>query len=472
MEMQPTPHILPGSPEATAALQRFKAYATSHTLLAEVDKQISRAIHEPAGFAFVLLYGPSGVGKTTLIRQLEHRAGVVRDPAFPGFAGGLRHPHPFAPVPLLLLETRPPDGATFNRAEYYQVALKQLGEYPYDPSWEQKKGRGKDATFNDSAELRQIYEAALQRRGVRTIILDEAQHLLKLASGVKLIDQLDWLKSMTNTTGVLHILTGTYELLPLRNLNGQAARRGLEIHFPRYQFQHEPDQRAFQRTLLTLLQQIPLKVEIKPLVDQWSYFYERCIGCIGVLKDWLVRALAASLAAGQSELLLECIQECALPIAQCESMALEAAAGEQEVHYTASRQQHLWALLGMKMDQDMIQRQVQPISGEDVQSLPDFAPTRQKSRVGEQQPVRLEVGEPQDNGGTENCPFSGTVVELQSAQIRATGVEKLQCPTCGAARKATIRGELVIYSPHTPLRITRANKGPLWIRQGTTWTKR
>ncbi|WP_207229396.1 hypothetical protein [Ktedonosporobacter rubrisoli] len=62
--------------------------------------------------------------------------------------GGPRHPHPFAPVPLLLLETRPPDGATFNRAEYYQVALKQLGEYPYGPCWEQKKGRGKDAKFN------------------------------------------------------------------------------------------------------------------------------------------------------------------------------------------------------------------------------------------------------------------------------------------------------------------------------------
>lgn len=106
-------------------------------------------------------------------------------------------------------------------------------------------------------------------------------------------------------------LLSTYELLPLRNLNGQAARRGLEIHFPRYQFQHEPDQLAFQRTLLTLLQQIPLKVEIKPLANEWPYFYEGSIGCIGVLKDWLVRALAASLAAGQSELLLERIQECA-----------------------------------------------------------------------------------------------------------------------------------------------------------------
>lgn len=79
------------------------------------------------------------------------------------------------------VETRPPDGSTFNRAEYYQVALKQLGEYPYEHAWEQKKGREKEAKFNDSPELRQVYEASLQRRGVRTIILDEAQHLLKLS---------------------------------------------------------------------------------------------------------------------------------------------------------------------------------------------------------------------------------------------------------------------------------------------------
>lgn len=148
---------------------------------------------------------------------------------------------------------------------------------------------------------------------------------------------------MTNTTGVLHILTGTYELLTLRKLNGQTARRGLEIHFPRYQFQHEPDQRDFQRALLTLLQQVPLRVEVEPLVQQWPYFYERSIGCIGVLKDCLMSSLADT----HSSLLFERIQECALPIAQCESMAMEAASGEQELHYTASHRQHLWTLLGM-----------------------------------------------------------------------------------------------------------------------------
>src|SRR5205823_8269541 len=125
------------------------------------------------------------------------------------------------------------------------------------------------------------------------------------------------------------------------------ARRGLEIHFPRYQFQHEPDQRAFQGVLLTLLQQVPLSVDREALLQQWPYFYERSIGCVGVLKDWLVRAVAATLADGQSVLTLARLQEHALPEAQCESMAMEAAAGEQELHYTASRREHLWNLLGM-----------------------------------------------------------------------------------------------------------------------------
>jgi hypothetical protein len=58
----------------------------------------------------------------------------------------------------------------------------------------------------------------------------------------------------------------------------------------------------------------------------------------------------------------------------------------------ASCQQHLWALLGMKMGEDMIHEPVQAIPEEHVQPLPDEATTRQKSRVGEQQPVRASGG--------------------------------------------------------------------------------
>jgi len=71
----------------------------------------------------------------------------------------------------------------------------------------------------------------MAQRGVHAVIVDEGQHLVKVSSGAKLLDQLDWIKSMTNMTGVVHVLVGTYDLLDFRNLNGQAARRGHDIHF-------------------------------------------------------------------------------------------------------------------------------------------------------------------------------------------------------------------------------------------------
>ncbi len=172
--------------------------------------------------------------------------------ASPGYPTSYGNGHS-APVPLLLLETRPPDGGAFNRADYYRTAGKLLGEPFYqrrllvdvdtEQTWEKKgRSRSKATQFHDSPELRHALEEAMTRRGVRAVILDEAQHLLKVgrgSSGGKLLDQLDWLKSMTNVTGVLHILIGTYELLNFRNLSGQASRRGLDLHFPRLQSQRQ-----------------------------------------------------------------------------------------------------------------------------------------------------------------------------------------------------------------------------------------
>lgn len=264
--------------ELTSKLTHFKEYAVSHPQLLQVDKVLMQAIQEPAGFAHVLIYGPSGVGKTTMIRQISRRLNEIL-PAIatdrPSYSNGGS-----APVPLLLLETRPPDGGAFNRADYYRTALKLLGEPFYerrllvDIDTEQtieKKGRGrsKATQFNDSPELRHALEAAMSKRGVRAVILDEAQHLMKIgsgASGGKLLDQLDWIKSMTNVTGVLHILIGTYELLNFRNLSGQASRRGLDLHFPRYLFQHEQDRQDFQGVLLALLKQVPLTTDISTTV--------------------------------------------------------------------------------------------------------------------------------------------------------------------------------------------------------------
>src|SRR5215468_1686308 len=88
-----------------------------------------------------------------------------------------------------------------NTIGYYRTALKTLGE-PFferrvlvdieaEPTWE-KKGR-KAARFQDSGELRQALEDALRRYGVRAVVIDEAQHLMKVGTGAKLLDQFEFI---------------------------------------------------------------------------------------------------------------------------------------------------------------------------------------------------------------------------------------------------------------------------------------
>jgi Cdc6-like AAA superfamily ATPase len=104
------------SAQAQSLLNNFKDYAVSHTKLAQIDKMLMRAVYEPAGFAHVLVYGPSGVGKTTMMNQITRRLNEESPKLY-----GLRNKSGdnSSSMPLLLLEARPSDGTTFNRADYY-----------------------------------------------------------------------------------------------------------------------------------------------------------------------------------------------------------------------------------------------------------------------------------------------------------------------------------------------------------------
>src|SRR5262245_37095056 len=290
-ELHPSEPDGPLPSGAQDRLDQCKAFAAWHPLLDLVEREVLHAIWEPAGFAYLLVYGPSGVGKSTMIHHIVRRLNTSE--------GGTGQ------RPLLLLEVRPPDGALFHRTDYYRTALRRLGQTAFErrmmvdlntePAWEKKGGRRPASRYHDDPELRYALEETLRTQHVRAVILDEAQHLMQGGQTATALDQLDWIKSMTNVTGVLHILLGTYSLVHFCNLNGQTARRGLEVHFPRYHFRAESDCQAFRNVLLTLLAQVPLTVDQAALLQHWSYFYPEVSGVWASSKSgWCAPRLSRS----------------------------------------------------------------------------------------------------------------------------------------------------------------------------------
>src|SRR5205807_9141407 len=136
---------------------------------------------------------------------------------------------------------------------------------------------------------------------------------------------------------LLRVPVWPYDLLHAGKLNGQIGRRWLSVHCSRYLLQREADCLEFQSVLVSLLDHVPLCCDVETLVGSyWVYFYEGCIGCIGVLKDWLMRAVSAALDADQNRLSLDCLQDHILPTDILRQMALDASEGEQTLEHTES----------------------------------------------------------------------------------------------------------------------------------------
>ena len=105
-------------------------------------------------------------------------------------------------------------------------------------------------------QLQQSIENALQHRRPAAVFIDEAQHLGRIASGRKLADQLDVIKSTASRSHTVHVLIGTYELLAFRNLSAQLSRRSVDLHFSRYRTESTEDIEIFQNAVFTFQKQL------------------------------------------------------------------------------------------------------------------------------------------------------------------------------------------------------------------------
>jgi hypothetical protein len=239
-----------------------------------------------------------------------------------------------------------------------------------------------------TADYHYAVEQALRYRRPRAVLIDEAQHLFALASGRSLEDQLNVLKSLANRCNTVHVLCGTYELLRIRNLSGQLSRRSIDIHFPRYDVAKATDRQTFAKILQTFGEQMPL-LEPPDLVRHWEYLYERSIGCVGILKDWLVKGLSLAIRQSTPTLTLEHLQKHALSVAQCDRLIEEAARGESQFREDADALGRLRLRLGFP----------EPARSTETPAAAEADRPRQQ-RPGERYPKRDPVGRGQDHASS------------------------------------------------------------------------
>lgn len=364
-------------------LAYFESFTVAHPKLREVYEVLMRTISEPAGASFIFVYGASGVGKTTLRKRVEQK---LIQKALP-VGAVLEH------IPVVGIEAVAPESRNFNWKDYYTRALialeEPLIEYQFDYGI---RGIYRDKTGHLVVEskvvtpaLRRALESTLSHRRPDVFFVDEGQHLSKMSSGHKLQDQLDCLKSLANMTGTLHCLLGTYELLTFRNLSGQLSRRSVDIHFPRYRIDDSDDIQAFKSVLLTFQCQMPTK-DTPNLVPHWEYCYERTLGCIGILKNWLTRALKDALDEDATTVTLKHLQRRAWSVAQCQRMLKEIQEGERQLTETQADIQNLRSALGIENNNQILN---------DGISKP---PIKKGRKVGKRNPKRDSIGSEQDVG--------------------------------------------------------------------------
>ncbi len=330
----------------SARLGYFRAYTIAHPRLKAVSDALWHTIQEPAGRTLILVIGPTGVGKTTLRLRMEQEL----QQRF--LAAGAPEP---GRIPVVGFEAVAPDSGNFSWKEYYRRALRALEEplidhkidYTTPHRFRNHAGEFTVPPRVGNPELRQAMEQALRHRRPAAVLIDEAQHVTKMASGRRLADQLDCLKSLASVTGCVHVLIGTYELLPCRNLSAQLSRRSIDLHFQRYQVDNPDDVIAFQRVIFSFQRHLPLPQEPE-LWRDWEYDYAQSIGCVGLLKDWFTRALAEALAQGALTLTRADLARHAWSLEQCEKMAQDALDGEAVLAEQPEAMERLRTLLGLE----------------------------------------------------------------------------------------------------------------------------
>ena len=269
-----------------------------HPALTDCLKSVKAAIDPGLGQNFVLLLGPTGVGKTVLQKLMVRR---TLEDAFKSNQSDR------VSIPAIFVEALAPDESNFAFRELYVDALSAL----HVPLIEQtlpeivRSADGKSiVTPQPEVPLRIPTPRSLRRRLRKSLLdrstvllaLDEAAHVFTIrkykdeVERKRLLEgQGNTLKSLVNGLGTTLLCAGSYELYELALVSEQLARRGQIV--PLFEYSTTPKGIAgYTDGLLGLLSHLPVEHDLDA-TDIASDMFFQSAARIGTSRTLLYRFL-------------------------------------------------------------------------------------------------------------------------------------------------------------------------------------
>lgn len=274
-----------------ARLGYFKVQLFAHPKLQHALDKAYSLVTGQAGPDILIVTGPSGVGKTTLLTRLE--AMILED-----HAGQMLIEKDFMPV--IRIDACAPLQTKFKWSDFYTRLLLKMDEhtvqYKLPFGYSMYDLISKKAT---PEALQRCAENCLHYRKTKVLLIDEASVMLLKSKGSSPDQLFELIKTLSINSGAQIVLCGTYRLLEILEQSPQLIRRSRIVHMERYSNGSGEDKKAFANILRSFGKKLPMG-SVPDLVRHADSFYLKSVGCIGILHDLLVAWFDNALKTGET----------------------------------------------------------------------------------------------------------------------------------------------------------------------------
>lgn len=278
----------------SARKEAFARVRIRHPMLDEVVSAVLQFLQSDSDRNVIAILGPSGVGKTELLKALERR--ILRE-----FAARTHSEPSF--IPCARIELAAATGACYNFDDLLYRAVAALkdpfvGEWPSDVlaarAAEDAGNTDFWAALRVSTHLRFSFEGAVRYRSPVALLIDEINHVMKISRDRTPLDQCNTMKSLANLTATQFITAGTEAAIDLFEGDGQIGRRAPVVPFHAYPANPEGRQ-IFFKIACNFLARMPVASIDDDVFDE-PYLFAGGVGSVGTLRGWLCDSFAVCLA--------------------------------------------------------------------------------------------------------------------------------------------------------------------------------